>query len=91
MNDYEVKPVQKNRIRELREDNDLTQKYIASLLSVAQNTYSNYESGKREIPISQMIRLADYYKVNMDYLLGRTDQREMLPPSRRMDFWNFEI
>lgn len=72
------------RIRELREDNDLTQQYIATYLRVAQNTYSNYENGNREIPISQMIRLAEYYNVNMDYLLGRTDVSEPLPPTKRM-------
>ena len=71
------------RIRELREDHDLTQRFIASYLSIAQNTYSNYENGKREIPMEQMIRLADFYKVNMDYLIGRTDEKGMLPPSKR--------
>ena len=79
----EVTSVLQNRIRELREDNDLAQKYIASYLCVAQNTYSNYESGNREIPIAQLIRLADYYNVNLDYLLGRTDVREPLPRSKR--------
>lgn len=79
----EVKPMLQNRIRELREDNDLTQQFVAAYLSVAQNTYSNYENGKRDIPIEQMIRLADFYKVNMDYLLGRTDQKEMLPSTKR--------
>ena len=77
--------MQQNRIRELREDRDLTQRYIASYLSVAQNTYSNYENGNREIPIAQLIRLADYYQVNMDYLIGRTDVRDMLPPTKRVE------
>lgn len=72
------------RIRELREDRDLTQNFIAARLSVAQNTYSNYENGNREIPVVQLIRLADFYQVNMDYLIGRTDVKEMLPPSKRM-------
>ena len=73
-----------NRIRELREDNDLTQRFMASYLRVAQNTYSNYENGNREIPIALLIRLADYYHVNMDYLLGRTDYKEPLPPTKRL-------
>lgn len=77
-------PVQNDRIRELREDRDLTQKFIASYLSIAQNSYSNYENGNREIPISQLIRLAEYYNVNMDYMLGRTDVKEPLPPTKRM-------
>lgn len=71
------------RLRELREDNDLTQKYIAAYLCVVQNTYSNYENGNRAIPIAYLERLADYYEVNMDYLLGRTDVREPLPQSAR--------
>lgn len=78
-----VTSVLQNRIRELREDSDLTQKFIASYLSVAQNTYSNYENGNREIPIAQLIRLAEYYNVNLDYLLGRTDVKDPLPPSKR--------
>lgn len=81
---YEVTCVTQNRIRELREDNDLTQKFMASYLCVAQNTYSNYENGNREIPLAQLIKLADFYHVNMDYLLGRTDMSEPLPPTRRM-------
>ena len=76
--------MQQNRIRELREDSDLTQKYIASYLRVAQNTYSNYENGNREIPIYQLIKLAEYYNVNMDYLLGRTDVKDPLPPTKRI-------
>lgn len=76
--------MRQNRIRELREDSDLPQKYLASFLHIAQNTYSNYENGKREVPISQLIRLAEYYNVNMDYLLGRTDVKEPLPPTKRM-------
>ncbi len=75
--------MQRNRIRELREDHDRTQQEVARFLCVAQNTYSNYENGNREIPVYQLMRLADYYNVNMDFLLGRTDVREMLPPTKR--------
>ena len=80
---YEVKSVQANRIRELREDGDRTQAEIAAFLCVAQNTYCNYENGKREIPIALLIRLAGLYGVNLEYLLGLTDVREPLPPSAR--------
>ena len=80
---YEVFPVHINRIKELREDNDKTQQTIASYLCVAQNTYSNYENGKREMPIDLLIRLACYYSVNLEYLLGLTDVSEPLPPSNR--------
>lgn len=80
---YEVFLVQANRIKELREDRDKTQCEIASILCVAQNTYCNYENGKRDIPIEVLIKLADYYDVNLEYLLGLTDVPKRLPPSRR--------
>ena len=80
---YEVFLVQINRIRELREDNDKTQQEIASFLCVAQNTYCNYENGRREIPIFQLVRLSEYYDVNLEYLLGLTDVSKRLPPSNR--------
>lgn len=57
-------------IRDLREDHDLKQKMIADYLGVAQQTYSNYENGNREIPIWVVQKLAQYYKVSTDYLLG---------------------
>ena len=62
------------RLRELREDNDLVQKEIASFLGIDQRVYSNYEIGKREIPTHFVIRLADFYKTSTDYILGRTDK-----------------
>lgn len=61
------------RIRDLREVNDLTQKDIAEVLSVDQSTYSDYENGKINIPVESLMKLADYYKTTMDYLVGRTD------------------
>lgn len=72
-----------DRIKELREDRDKTQREVASYLGVAQNTYSNYENGVREIPLALLMKLAEYYDVNMDYLLGRTDSADPLPPSGR--------
>ena len=57
-------------IRDLREDNDLKQKVVANYLGVSQQTYSNYENGRREIPTWAVIALAKYYKVITDYLLG---------------------
>lgn len=80
---YEVFLVQVNRIKELREDSDRTQKEVASFLCVAQNTYCNYENGKREIPIPLLVKLAEYYEVNLEYLLGLTDVPKRLPPSKR--------
>lgn len=64
------------RIRELREDRDLTQAQMAKYLGCTQVCYSNYELGKRDIPLEQLIRLADYYQVTVDYLLGRGEDRQ---------------
>ena len=61
------------RMRDLREDHDYTQQYVASKLNIQQNTYSQYETGKRQLPIEILIRLADLYQTSTDYILGRTD------------------
>ena len=61
------------RIRDLREDRDLTQKEIAEYLHIKQNTYSQYENGQRQIPIDFLISLAKYYNTSTDYILGLTD------------------
>lgn len=70
-------------MKELREDSDRTQAEVASFLCVAQNTYCNYENGRREIPIDLLIQLAGYYGLNLEYLLGLTDVSKPLPPSTR--------
>lgn len=57
----------------MREDNDLTQQKIADILLCDQSLYSKYERGEREIPLSMLIKLADYYGTSLDYLVGRTD------------------
>ena len=62
------------RLKDLREDRDLTQGTIAEFLNIKQNTYSQYENGRRQIPIELLIKLADYYNVSVDYVLGRTDK-----------------
>lgn len=59
------------RLRDLREDADKNQSEIAKILDIDQRTYSNYETGKREIPVRHLISLADYYKVSLDYIVGR--------------------
>lgn len=63
------------RLRDLREDNDITQSQIASVLNIKQNTYSQYENGKRQMPIELLWRLADYYNTSIDYLVGRTNTK----------------
>ena len=64
------------RIRDLREDADLTQKQIGERINVPQRTYAYYESGQRMIPPSVLCALADFYHVSVDYLLGRTDRKQ---------------
>lgn len=63
----------KLRIKDLREDNDLTQKQISQILMYDQSLYSKYERGEREIPLSLLIRLADYYNTSLDYRVFRSD------------------
>lgn len=63
------------RLRDLREDNDITQSQIASILNIRQNTYSQYENGKRQMPIELLCKLADYYNTSIDYLVGRTNTK----------------
>ena len=62
-------------IRNLREDNDKKQIELAQYLNVKQTTYSKYELGKINVPIEVIIKLADYYDVTTDYLLGRTNKK----------------
>jgi len=62
------------RIRDLREDRDLTQKEIAQHLNIKQNTYSRYETNDRDIPLDIMDQLAAFYNTSVDYLMGRTDE-----------------
>ena len=69
------------RIRELREDHDLTQKYMAHYLNVIQRTYARYERGERIIPPDVLCKIADFYNVSVDYLLERTDTKQPYPPS----------
>ena len=69
------------RIREIREDRDLTQSDIAKILNVSQVAYSFYEIGKRQLPIELLIKLAKYYNTSTDYLLELTDERKPYPKS----------
>ena len=63
------------RIKDLREDNDITQREIAEYLHIKQNTYSQYENGKRQLPIDMLIALAKFYNTSTDYILGLTDNK----------------
>lgn len=68
------------RLREIREDRQLSQRQLAEILNVKQNTYSQYETEKRQIPVTMLITLANYYNVSVDYLLCLTDIDEKYPP-----------
>lgn len=63
------------RLKDIREDNDLLQSDIAKILQTTQQTYSLWERGEREIPVRHLITLADFYNVSLDYLAGRTDKK----------------
>ena len=71
------------RLKDLREDGDITQKTLAEYLHVRQNTYSQYENGQRQIPIDLLISLADYYQTSVDYLLNLTDEPRPYPGSKK--------
>ena len=73
MNEYQM------RIRDLREDRDLKQKDLAAYLQVHQTSYSDYELGKSNIPIAVLHKLADFYGVSIDYILGRTSVKTPYP------------
>lgn len=64
------------RIRNLRVDADLTQQQIGQAINVPQRSYAYYESGQRMIPPHVLCALADFYKVSVDYILGRTDRKD---------------
>lgn len=67
------------RIRDLREDLDLSQTELATVLHISQRTYSRYENDERAIPIEIMSQLADYHNTSIDYLVGRTDEKKPYP------------
>ena len=65
------------RIRDMREDKDLTQKQMGEILTCSQRVYSDYERGELDIPTDILIKLADFHNVSVDYILNRTDCKEM--------------
>ena len=73
-----------NRIRDLREDADLTQKQIAEYLKMSQTGYSKYETGENDIPTAVWLKLADFYNTSVDYLMKKTDVKQPYPkPSKK--------
>ncbi len=71
-----------HRIRDLREDADLTQAQVGTAVGVSQRTYAYYESGQRMLPPQILCALADFYHVSVDYLLERTDIKSPYPPKK---------
>lgn len=71
-----------NRIRDLREDLDLSQTDVAELLSISQTTYSRYETGYLDIPSQSLIILAKRYNTSIDYLVGLTDEKKSYPKNK---------
>ncbi|MBP3939236.1 MAG: helix-turn-helix transcriptional regulator [Clostridia bacterium] len=67
------------RLKDLREDSDLTQQKIAEYLNIKQNTYCQYERGLRQIPIDLLVRLAEFYNVSVDYILNLTNVKAPYP------------
>ncbi|MCG8539137.1 MAG: helix-turn-helix domain-containing protein [Clostridia bacterium] len=70
------------RLKNLREDNDLLQKHVAKALKIPERTYGNYELGDRSIPLEILIELARFYNTSTDYILGLTDETHPYPPSK---------
>lgn len=71
------------RIKDLREDNNLTQRQVADYLNIKQNTYSQYETGTRQIPVDVLTALAALYKTSTDYLLSITDCKTPYPKAKK--------
>ncbi len=73
------------RLKEIREDKDLTQTEIAKILKMSQVQYSRYETGLRLIPIDKLMILAKYYNTSIDYLIGFTNERKPYPSNSKVD------
>lgn len=67
------------RLRDLREDRDITQSQLAKILHIKQNTYSQYENGQRQVPVDILISLSYYYDTSIDYIVGITDTKDSYP------------
>ena len=73
---FEVNDMYYPRLKDLREDHDMAQKEVAALLGIDQRVYSNYETGKREIPTRFVVILAKFYQTSTDYILGLTNESQ---------------
>ena len=75
------------RIRDLREDEDKTQKEIGEILNMSQTGYNQYEIGKNDIPTNVLIKLAQYYRTSTDYILGLTNEKRPYPRAKEVETW----
>lgn len=73
------------RIRDLREDRDLSQTKLAKLIGMSQTGYSKYETGENDIPTGILIKLAEIYDTSIDYMLGLTDEKKAYPASKNQN------
>lgn len=73
------------RIRDLREDEDKTQKEIGEILNMSQTGYNQYEIGKNDIPTNVLIKLAQYYRTSTDYILGLTNEKRPYPRAKEVE------
>ena len=67
------------RLKDLREDSDMNQTFVAKVINCSQTCYSKYELGQREIPLTALCKLADFYHTSTDYILGRTSNKKAYP------------
>jgi transcriptional regulator with XRE-family HTH domain len=67
------------RLKDLREDSDITQTMLANYLHIKQNTYSQYENGQRQIPLELLVMLAEFYNTSIDYIVGLTNEKIPYP------------
>lgn len=70
------------RLRDIREDRDITQTQLAEILHIKQNTYSQYENGQRGLPVDVLVKLAEYFDTSTDYILGITDESRPYPKNK---------
>lgn len=75
-----------SRIRDLREDKDLSQTALAKIIGMSQTGYSKYETGENDIPTNILIKLARFHNTSIDYLLGMTDEKKPYSPSKKNCF-----
>ena len=73
------------RLKDIREDSDITQQQLADFLHIKQNTLSQYENGQRSLPLEALEKIADFFNTSTDYILGRTDERRPYPKRKAHD------